>query len=372
MPMLIFCHVFPVLERLRASRMSFVVKWTEEATKTNEAKLKSLPITTEKIRQASEKDKTLSRVRIFVLNGWPRRDEISPDFDVWLRKKDEMTVESGCFLWGTRVIIPECLQQYILELHRGHQGMVRMKSLARMHVYWPGLYQDIERLVQSCAPCQAMQTLPSAAPVNPWAWPSQPWHRVHVDFAGPFLDQMFLLAVDAHSKWPEVIPMKSTTASNTIRVLRSLFSRHGLPMEVVSDNGPQFVAEEFSIFLKKNGIQHIKSAVKHPASNGEVERFVQTFKKAMKKARSDEGDVRLKLDRFLLSYRTTPHVVTQETPAKMLMGRELRTRLSQVRPDLGLKLQQKRAPKKDRVRMFEVGEQVRVLDLRINADLKVV
>ena len=137
------------------------------------------------------------------------------------------------------------------ELHCGHPGIVRMKSLARMHVFWPGLDQHIERVVQECSPCQVVQPLPAQAPVNPWAWPSHPWHCIHVDFAGPFLDQMFLLVVDAHSKWPEVIPMKSTTASNTIRVLRSLFSKYGLPNEVVSDNGPQFVAEEFAEFLKK-------------------------------------------------------------------------------------------------------------------------
>ncbi|XP_030850652.1 uncharacterized protein K02A2.6-like [Strongylocentrotus purpuratus] len=364
-----FLSRLPGSGKVESEEDEFVVKWTEEATQMNETQLKSLPVTADRVRRATDTDRVLPKVRFFVQNGWPCRDEISPELQVWLRKKDEMTVESGCLLWGIRVIIPDGLQQHILEeLHRGHQGMVRMKSLARMHVYWPGLDQDIERLVQACSSCQAMQTLPPAAPVNPWAWPSQPWHRVHVDFAGPFLDQMFLLVVDAHSKWPEVIPMRSTTAANTIRVLRCLFSRYGLPHEVVSDNGPQFVAEEFAVFLKKNGIKHIKSAVKHPASNGEVERFVQTFKKAMKKAKPDGGDVQLKLARFLLSYRTTPHVVTQETPSKMFMGRDLRTRLSQVRPDLGLKLQQKRAPKKERVRSFEVGERVRVLDFRIHSE----
>ena len=292
----------------------------------------------------------LSKVRFWVQNGWPGNHEVSSEFRPWVKRKDKLTVESGCLLWGIRVVIPEKLQQRILdELHCGHPGIVRMKSLARMHVFWPGLDQHIERVVQECSSCQVVQLLPAQAPVNPWAWPSHPWHRIHVDFAGPFLDQMFLLVVDAHSKWPEVIPMKSTTASSTIRVLRSLFSKYGLPHEVVSDNGPQFVAEEFAEFLKKNGIKHIKSAVKHPASNGEVERFVQTFKKAMKKAKSEVGDIHQKLARFLPSYWTTPHVVTQETPAKMFIQRELRTRLSQVRvrPNLGLKLQQKRAPKKE-------------------------
>lgn len=149
--------------------------------------MKSLPVTADRVRRSTETDKILSKVQYFVLNGWPCREEISPELRMWLKKKDELTVESGCLLWGTRVIIPEGLQHHILEeLHRGHQGMVKMKSLARMHVYWIGLDQDIEQLVQSCKSCQSMQSVLPAAPVNPWAWPSQPWHRVHIDFAGPF------------------------------------------------------------------------------------------------------------------------------------------------------------------------------------------
>ena len=81
--------------------------------------------------------------------------------------------------------------------------------------------------------------------MHPWIWPSRPWQRVHVDFAGP----TYLIAVDAHSKWPEVQEMKSTTAAKTIEVLRHLFARFGLPKQLVSDNGPQFVAEEFAEVL---------------------------------------------------------------------------------------------------------------------------
>ena len=364
-----FLSRLPGSETLEDKPDEIVVMWTNEAAELNQVQLDSLPVDAIRVKQATDKDKVLSKVKYWVQNGWPRNHEVSTEFHPWIKRKDELTVESGCLLWGIRVVIPEKLQPRILdELHCGHPGIVKMKSLARMHVFWPGLDQQIEQVVQACSSCQVVQSMPAQAPVNPWAWPSQPWHRIHVDFAGPFLDRMFLVVVDAHSKWPEVIPMKSTTASSTIRVLRSLFSKYGLPHEVVSDNGPQFVAEEFAAFLKKNGIKHIKSAVKHPASNGEAERFVQTFKRAMKKAKSEEGDVHLKLARFLLSYRTTPHVGTRETPAKLFMGRELRTRLSQVRPNLGLKLQQSRAPKKDHVRTFVVGERVMVSDFRIYSD----
>lgn len=72
---------------------------------------------------------------------------------------------------------------------------------------------------------------------------------------------MSLVVVDAHSKWPEVVMMPSTTSQLTIDVLRSLFSRYGLPEQLVSDNGPQFTSEEFAQFMKNNGIKHILCTV---------------------------------------------------------------------------------------------------------------
>ncbi|PFX16881.1 Uncharacterized protein K02A2.6 [Stylophora pistillata] len=77
---------------------------------------------------------------------------------------------------------------------------------------------------------------------------------------------------DAKSKWLEVIPMSSTTAQATVDALRSLFAIHGLPEEIVSDNGPQFIAQEFKDFLRYNHVKQILSAPYHPASNGEAER----------------------------------------------------------------------------------------------------
>jgi len=93
---------------------------------------------------------------------------------------------------------------------------------------------------------------------------------------------MYLLVIDAHSKWPEIIEMKSTTATKTIDEMRKLFASHGLPEQLVSDNGPQFLSDEFATFSKMNGIKHIKSAPYHPATNGAAECLVQTFKKAMR------------------------------------------------------------------------------------------
>ena len=89
---------------------------------------------------------------------------------------------------------------------------------------------------------------------------------------------MYLLVVDAHSKWPEVYDKhSSTTSQHTITMLQHLFAMYGLPLQLVSDNGPQFISSDFAEFMKKNGIKHIRCAPYHPSSNGLAERFVQTF-----------------------------------------------------------------------------------------------
>ena len=113
--------------------------------------------------------------------------------------------------------------------------------------------------------------MPAKQIANSWIWPTRPWQRKHVGFAGPFNGQMFLLVVDAKSKWIEVFPMHSTTASTTIRALRFLFATHGLTEVIVADNGPQFIAQEMKAFLKSNGIRHCLSSPYRPASNGESE-----------------------------------------------------------------------------------------------------
>jgi len=135
----------------------------------------------------------------------------------------------------------------------------------------------------------------------PWVWPTMPWQQIHVDFAGPFMGRQFLIVVDAHSKWPEVIEMKTTMASATIRELRQLFSSYGLPEQLVSDSGPQFTSTEFEAFLKSNGIKHTCSAPYHPSSNRLAERFVQTFNRAMRANAHPELSFHLQLMSFLLS-----------------------------------------------------------------------
>ena len=146
------------------------------------------------------------------------------------------------------------------DLHEGDPGMTRMKGLARMYVWWPGLEKEIEGSVNSCQECQMLQPTPPVAPLQPWRWPTLPWARLHLDFAGPLFGKMFLVLIDAHSKWIEVFPTNGSTSLVVIEHLRTIFAQFGLPETIVSDNGSCFVSEEFSVFLLANGIKHITSA----------------------------------------------------------------------------------------------------------------
>ena len=90
------------------------------------------------------------------------------------------------------------------ELHEGQPGMTKMKALARMYVWWPGMEKDIETTVRTCAECQSVRAAPQVAPLHPWKWPTRPRARLHLDYAGPFLGKMFLVLIDVHSKWIEL------------------------------------------------------------------------------------------------------------------------------------------------------------------------
>jgi len=184
--------------------------------------------------------------------------------------------------------------------------------------------------MKHCEQCALQQRSPASVPLHPWEWPNRPWSRIHIDYAGPLVGKMFLVVIDAHSKWMDVLPVPSATTSNTISVLRTVFATHGLPDILVSDNGAVFTSGEFGVFLKRNGIRHLTLAPYHPATNGLAERAVQIFRRAMRK--SSPGELTTQIARFLFHYRTTPHTTTGVSPAELLMGRSLRAHLDLMKP----------------------------------------
>ena len=166
-------------------------------------------------------------------------------------------------------------------------------------------------------------------------------HSHHIDYAGPFLGEMFLVAVDATSKWIVSHIINSTTSTATVCKLREMFTQHGL----LSDNAPNFTSEEFENFMKKNGIVHITSAPYHPASNGLAERAVQTEKSGITKTAGE--NVETKLQRFLFDYRRTPQTTTGKSPMEVLNQRKMRSRLDLLHPSLQGKVHKKQTQMKE-------------------------
>lgn len=208
-----------------------------------------------------------------------------------------------------------------------------MKALARSYVYWPHLDAQLEELARSCSKCALAAKSPRKAELHCWPDPGKPWSRLHADYAGPINGNNFLILIDAYSKWPEVLHMPTTTASATITALRQVFSRFGYPDTLVTDNGTQFTAAVFEDFCNKNGITHTRSPPYHPQSNGLAERFVDTFKRALLKAKG-EGPTAEILETFLFAYRITPNPQVPEgkSPAEALMQRKLRSSLDLLKP----------------------------------------
>jgi hypothetical protein len=330
-----------------------------------------LPIRASDVAQATRKDPVLVKVHHYVLSEWPSMSEITDILQPYYRIRDELSTSHGCILWNLRTIIPLCFRNKLLtHLHSTHAGMGRMKSEARHYFWWPSLDRDIEQLAQQCQACSENSKQPMKVPLQQWNVPQQPWQRIHIDFMGKFMNNYFLVVVDAHSKWLEVVIMHTISSIATINALTTLFTRYGLCEEIVSDNGTQFTSEEFAEFCGRHGIRHIRTAPGHPQSNGQAERYVETVKSALTKGTTGGGKLVDVLNKFLFRYRSTTHSTTNASPAELFLKREFRTVLDLLRPtavDASTKARSRYQSNFDqhtKTRNFNPGDKVVVRDLR--------
>ena len=137
-----------------------------------------------------------------------------------------------------------------------------------------------------------------------------------------FKSRDYIVAVDCYSRYPEIELLENKTASNVIIHLKSIFARHGIPEEMMSDNMP-FASQEFTNFGRDWGIKLTTSSSNFPQSNGQSERAVQTLKRILKKADYEGRDPYV----ALLEYRNTPVAGALFSSAQMLMSRMLRAKL---------------------------------------------
>ena len=200
----------------------------------------------------------------------------------------------------------------LAKLHEGHQGVVRCRSRVHSSVWWPGPSRKLEELVRSCTACAVERCNPSA-PIIASDTVLRPWQKVGMDMF-VYKKATYLLVVDYASSY--VAKLAATTSPDVILHLRSIFTRHGIPETVVSDNGPQYASYEFAQFASEEGFIHVTSSPRYPQSNGKAERILHTVTAMLKKSVDPYG--------ALLAYRTTS-LECGYSPAQLLMGRQLTT-----------------------------------------------
>ena len=134
-----------------------------------------------------------------------------------------------------------------------------------------------------------------------------------------------MIITDYYSLWPEVYELKEANAKQVITVMKDVFARHGIPTEVVSDNGSQYKAKQFKKFAKDWDFHHDPSSPRYPQSNGQAESSVKTVKLMMKKCLATGKDIQ----QGQLSIRNTP-LACGASPAELLMNRQLNDNLPRM------------------------------------------
>ena len=285
-------------------------------------------MTTREIERASDEDSELQSVRDCLLHGsWYQLENKQ-----FLTIQSELSAIGKLVLRGTRIVIPQSLRSRTLELaHEGHPGIVNMKKTLRTKVWWPNINIDVEKYCKSCHDCQLVSQFTKPEPMIRTEMPTGPWQYLAADMLGPLPSgESILVVIDYYSRYFETEILKSTTSSSIIQAMNKFFAIHGLPNFLRTDNATNFTSDVFQSFLKSNGIRHVRNTPLWPQANGEVERQNRSLLKRIRIAHSSGRDWKTDLQTYFLAYRSTPHNTTGMSPAELLFGRKIRTKIPDI------------------------------------------
>jgi len=235
-----------------------------------------------------------------------------------------------------RLVVPLSLRETILQLSHGslfggHFGAERTLRRIATSYYWPGLRRDVIRFVRGCLTCKKVKSSyrPRIGLHQKYDLSAKfPFHIISIDLVGPLTPPVggythLLTAIDWATRWPEAIPIKSTTAETVVDALvNQVFSRHSFPEKLISDNGPQFRSELMARIGRCCGVQHIFVTPFHPESNGRIERFHRTLKTAIRSFLSTSDNWLAYLPFALFAIRTAYVEDINNTPFFLLYGRD--------------------------------------------------
>ena len=153
-------------------------------------------------------------------------------------------------------------------------GYKKVKDIVGCLFTWPGVRQDIVQWCQSCEPCQkSNKSLLLKAPMQPIRVITEPYEKVAFDLVGPFYRSNYshkylLTAICLATHFPHDIPLKDIGATTVAEAMTRLFMEQGIPLQILMDQGYQFVCELMSQVCSLLIIDHLKTTPYHPQSNG--------------------------------------------------------------------------------------------------------
>ena len=272
------------------------------------------------LQSATAQDEQLKDLIETVTTGWPAKrsdlpDVLKPYWDV----RDHITTLEGLIFKDQQIVVPQSMRKQILnELHQSHLGIALTTQRAREYVYWPGITANIKEIVQKCDTCNLHKREQQKETLQPTDVPNLPWQTVGMDLF-QHDNHHYLSVADYYSGFIEYAKLKTQTSGKVIAHCKSIFARHGIPVKVVSDNGPCFSSREFREFAETWKFVHRTSSPHYAQSNGLAETLVSILKNLLQKA----DDPYL----ALLNYRNTPRADGVPSPAVRLFGRRTRTLL---------------------------------------------
>ncbi len=231
-----------------------------------------------------------------------------------------------------QIVIPQFLTSKILkEVHEsiGHFGVHKTFDMIQRRFYWPAFHKAVEDYCSSCELCAKNKIIPTPRrPMKPIEVKSQPFYMVGVDIIGPLKttrqgNRYILSVIDYYTKYAEAEPLPNQEAATVVKVLEQIFSRHGMPTVLLTDQGRNFESHLFKSMCQLFGINKRRTTPYHPQSDGLCERFNGILKLLLRmKVNKDQDNWDILLPSALLAYRISKQESTGVSPFEMLYGRE--------------------------------------------------
>ena len=281
-------------------------------------------VTWDRVREATSSDPAMFELLETIEQGMPdTRSKLPPTIRQYYDFREELSTVDGVILYKERIVIPPALRKEVLSaLHAAHQGVTSMTARANMSVFWPGITAHIANLRERCADCNRIAPSQPNGPPTPLLEPEYPFQCICADFF-TYKGIHYLIIVDRYSNWPTI--KRTSRATGLISSLREEFVTYGVPEELSSDGGPEFVAAETQKFLKAWGIHHRISSVAFPHSNCRAEIGVKTCKRLIMSNTGPNGELDVpQFQQAILQYRNSPDQDTKMSPAMIVFGRCVR------------------------------------------------